>query len=524
MKWRAGLPFQFSLRLRLTLLAAAAAAVLLTIGVLLAHRGLSMSLNDAVTSELRERAEDVAAEIQGGEVTVTVGGRSQVLTGDGRVLAPAWAEPLVTRPEIAAARTEMVVDRPVPGIDGPARVLIRPVDVPSGERQFVVATGSTAAIHRAEKHVKAVVGTAGPVVVLLGAAMAWVLTGAALRPVTRMTRRAATLSLQEPDARLPHPPGSDELAELGRTLNGMLDRIGQTVAHERAFVDHAGHELRSPLAVLRGELELIRLEISNERGSERTVAGIDSAMEETDRLTALTEQLLTLARADAGFLVTPPAPVEVRDAASRALRRLDTPRGLAVALRVRPGVVVNADPVAFEQLLYNLVDNAAGWAKSRLLVRAVGSADAVIVEVADDGPGFHPTVLPRAFDRFSRADPARGRSGGGTGLGLAIVAAIAGASSGSVEAGNGPPLGGACVRVVMPATPRRPATPEPASSPAGAHEAAGMVTSVPATRPSRSVPLRPRPVLLRRSGVSDPEGFTALPRRNDPLEGTGHGD
>lgn len=443
---------RFSLRSRLTFLAASGAAVVLTLGALVLYGGLRSALDEAVTAELRVRAADVAAELGAG-VSPAVGDGlvTQVLTAEGRVLDPPGSAPIVTTEELRAVGAELVVDRPLAGIGTQARLLVRPVRLENGDQALVAVAGSTAPIRRAQQRLAIVLGVVGPAMVLGVAAAAWLLTGAALRPVARMTRRAASLSLREPDTRLPQPSGRDEIAQLGLTLNAMLDRIAETVAHERAFVDDASHELRSPLAVLRSELELARMDLDEGHDPARTQAALDSALEETDRLSSLTERLLVLARADAGRLAGAPEPVAVRDLTRRVVDRVDT-GSLEVALHIED-VSVFADRLAVEQLFTNLVANAAGWARTRIFIGASGGGDTTTtVVVADDGPGFDPAILERAFDRFSRADAARGRTGG-AGLGLAIVAAISDAVGGQAIARNGPPLGGAVVEVRLPSGP-----------------------------------------------------------------------
>ena len=439
---------RFSLRLRLTFLAAAAAAVVLTAGALLLYGGLRSAIDDAVTTELRVRAQDVAANLDLGAPLPAGGGLiTQVLTGDGRVLQPPGADPLPTSSEVRAAGDELVFDRAIAGIGAHARLLLAPIESADAHRTVVAVAGSTAPIRGAQERLVIVLGVAGPAMVVAVAAMAWVLTGAALRPVSRMTRTAQTISLRDPESRLPQPAGSDEIANLASTLNAMLGRIAETMAHERAFVDDASHELRSPLAVLRGELELARLELRDEQDPARTRAVLDSALEETDRLVALTERLLVLARADAGRLVGVSEVVALDDLLRRVVGRIATGH---VEVQANVGdVSAVADPFALEQLLANVIANATTWARSRVGVHAAPEDGVVVMQIADDGPGFDPNILDRVFDRFSRADTTRGRSGG-TGLGLAIVAAIAEALGGTVTARNGAPLGGAVVEIRIP--------------------------------------------------------------------------
>jgi signal transduction histidine kinase len=445
-----GLAARFPLRTRLTGLAAAGAALVLTVGALLLYAGLGAALSDAVTAELRVRAGDVAADPSTVPAISPSGGlMTQVVAADGAVIAPAGEEPLVTAAELERAGDgELVIDRRVETIGSNARTLIHPDEGADGVIQYVVVAGSTTSIARAREWLGLVLGVAGPLMVVAVAVTAWLLTGAALRPVRRMTRRAATISLREPDARLPEMSGRDEIAELSQTLNRMLGRIEATIAHERSFIDDASHELRTPIAVLRAELELARLQLDDDDDPVRTAAALESALEETDRLARLAEQLLVVARADAGRLVERPEPVELLDAARRGASRI---RRDDLAVHVEGAEVsVFSDRLAIDQLLANLLSNAARWAAGRVQVDVRPDDGEALVRVADDGPGFGTDVLPRVFDRFGRGDPSRGRDGGGAGLGLAIVSAVVGAMGGRADVGNGEPLGGAWVEVRLP--------------------------------------------------------------------------
>jgi len=446
-RWRA-LPSRVSLRTRLTVLAVGGAALVLPLGVLGIYTGVSDALDDAVTGELRVRAGDVAAELAAGLPPVLADGDpTQVLDGDGEVLAPPGAPPLVALRQRPAPGEDLVEDRAVPGIEGRSRVLTLGVATADGDR-YVVVAGSTAPIRRAEQRLRVVLGVVGPALVLGIGATAWLLTGAALRPVRRMTRRAATLSFEQPSARLPAPPGRDELAELGQTLNTMLDRIEATVAHERAFVDDASHELRTPIAVLRGELELARLELADGADPASCTAALDSALEEVDRLARLADQLLVLARADAGRLRDCRERVGLMSLTAHVVDRLE--RRDVQLLVSGADAAVCADPDLLEQLLVNLVANAMRHAQALVGVEIEADGDEVVLTVSDDGPGFDADVLDRAFERFSRAGSARSRSGGGAGLGLAIAAAVVEAHDGAIAVRNGDPLGGGCVEVRLP--------------------------------------------------------------------------
>lgn len=442
---------RLSLRAKVTTVAAVAAAAVLTAGALLLYVGLNGTLNAAVTEELRIRADDLTAEAVADAPLVLGGGfPAQIVAADGTVLAPEDEDPLLTPDELERAlQGEVVLDRPVDAVGEDARLLARPLEVGADDGDVVVVAGSTGPVVGARRRLAAVLGIAGPTMILVVAATAWLVSGAALRPVRRMSRRAASLSLQSPDERLPQPPGNDEIAELGQTLNRMLERIATTIAHERTFIDNASHELRSPVAVLRGELELARLELDEEDDIETVRPAIDSALEETDRLSRLTDHLLVLARADARSLADHREPVDLGDLVAGVVDRYRD-REVDVGVEAEPAVVFG-DAVSLEQAVSNLVDNACRWARSRVRV-VVGTTDQrAEVLVADDGPGFAAELGKDALDRFTRADQSRNRHSGGAGLGLSIVDAVARVHDGEVVLGNGAPLGGATVRVLLPA-------------------------------------------------------------------------
>ncbi len=440
------MPFarRLSLRLRLSALVALGATVVLTVSSLVLYRDLSGEISEAITAELEIRLAGLPADIDqppvpGAQHAVV----AQAVDASGRVLAPAGAPLLLTGEELAAARRgRMLVDRAVPALGQRARILARPLDTAAGPVVGVAVT-SIAPLEQARTRLLLILLVAGPALTSAITGTAWLLAGAALRPVRRMADRAATISMTAPGERLPVPPGRDEIAHLGATLNRMLERIELNVAHERAFIDDASHELRSPLAVLRGELELALL-ASEEPDAVRR--GLQSALEETDLLAALSDRLLTLARADAGQLCPRPDTVELLEAARAAAARAPARTGVAVTVEGAP-VSCTCDPGMFGQVLDNLLSNAIRHAGAKVLVQVAPLPGGARIVVADDGPGIPPELLPVAFDRFTRADTSRSR--GGTGLGLAITASLVGALGGQVSAANGPPLGGAVLEVEL---------------------------------------------------------------------------
>jgi signal transduction histidine kinase len=271
---------------------------------------------------------------------------------------------------------------------------------------------------------------------------------AALAPVDRMTREAEAISTLDSEARLSRVPGQDELARLATTLDHMLERLRVAFGRERQFVDDAAHELRTPIAVMRGELELART-----AASDGDTAGLARALRaasvENERLSRLAEDLLLLARQRAGTLVVRRESVDLLDLCFAEARRLSPVLGLDIEVVGEP-VVCPGDADRLRQVLANLLQNARGAGANRARVRCLDTGSRIELAVSDDGPGFPPAVIASVFERFVRADDARGRAAGGAGLGLAIVRAIANAHGGGVSAHNGPPLGGATVMLRLP--------------------------------------------------------------------------
>jgi signal transduction histidine kinase len=475
------------------LLFTAGSVVILILAGGLIYLDLNGELQRTINSSLLDRAHDIEADVRGGRLEIRQEEAfAQILGPEATVVDSSAPAPAVLSPaEVAeATRHDVYHDRRIaraPALGRRARLLAHPVQA-DGQTLVVVVGASLDAVIRGRERLALILALLSPLLGGLLSAGGWLLAGAALRPVRRMSQEADAISLAQAGRRLAQPPGEDEIAQLGRTLNAMLDRIEAAFARERMFLDDASHELRTPIAVLRAELEMALLESGDPAATERSLR---SALEEADRLTHLSEDLLVLARATAGRLPLRRRPVDIRalaeEAASRTTdgsgrrhgdatggRRAAEPEGArrgaeagggkrageAGAGRSAQGVVVEVDgttaqavvdPARLEQVVTNLVSNARRFARRKVRVAIRTDGDDVEVTVADDGPGFPEALLPVAFDRFTRAEAARGHhAGAGAGLGLAIVAAIVRAHGGSISAANGPPLGGAVVVVRLP--------------------------------------------------------------------------
>jgi signal transduction histidine kinase len=268
----------------------------------------------------------------------------------------------------------------------------------------------------------------GPLALLLAVFAGYRLAGAALRPVESMRREAAEISSETSGRRLPVPEARDEVRRLGETLNQMLERLDEGLLRERRFVADAGHELRTPLALLRTELELA---LRRPRSTEELQGAIRSATEEVERLIRLAEALLVLdssggrplqlGELDAG---------ELLDAVARRFAARADAEGRAI--EVEGSAAFRGDRDRLEQALGSLVDNALTHGEGTVRLEAERDGDSIVLRVTDGGRGFPDDFLPHAFERFSRADEAR--TGGGAGLGLAIVDAVARVHDGRASA------------------------------------------------------------------------------------------
>ncbi len=454
------------IRLKLTLVFALVMALVLAGTGLFIYYAIRSDLDHTVDQGLRSRADDVTALIRqtggasglartGGAALVEQGESfTQIVDSRGRIVEstpPFSRRRLLAPAELLRARSAtLLVDRPpLPGLKDPSRLLATPVS--AGGRRLVVVVGSALDDRNdALRSLRRRLLIGGPIALLLASLAGYGIAAAALRPVEAMRRRASLVSAEGRGQRLPVPPAQDELHRLGETLNEMIARLEAAFERERTFVADASHELRTPLAILRTELELA---LRQGRTEAELRESLRSASEEADRLSALAEDLLVIARSDQGELPVRPETVAIDDLFERVTRVL--PAG-APAIRVEDagGLSLSADPLRLEQALRNLADNALRHGGGDVTISARRHGDAVEIHVTDEGPGFPPGFAERAFERFTRADPARGR--GGAGLGLAIVAAVAHAHGGSVHATNRPE-GGADVSLSLPSSEPHPA-------------------------------------------------------------------
>jgi signal transduction histidine kinase len=440
--------------------AASMALVLAALGVFVYFR-FESNLDRSIDQGLRSRADDVRALViqadsglrqAGGTSLAAPGERFAEIIGEGgRVLDATRLLPtraLLSPSEQVRARLAptLLGRRTVAGAAGPSRLLATPVTA-QGQRLIVLVGTSLRQRDASLAEIKKVLLIGGPAALLLASLLGYAVAAGSLRSIESMRRRASRLSVLEPGQRLPVPPSEDELARLARTLNDMLARNDVAFERERAFVADASHELRSPLAILRAELDVALVGDSTPRELRDAVS---SAAEEAERLSALAEDLLLLARADRGTVAITRAAVDAGDCL-RALSARFAHRaaaGATISTSAPAQLEVLADRRRLEQALGNLLENALDHGARSVHLRARPAGDALVeFHVTDDGPGFPPEFLPLAFERFAR--PERSRTGNGAGLGLSIVRAIARAHGGEAHVSN-VPGGGAHVCLTLP--------------------------------------------------------------------------
>ncbi|MGY6499553.1 MAG: ATP-binding protein [Acidimicrobiales bacterium] len=331
--------------------------------------------------------------------------------------------------------TEVPVRESIDTEVGRAEVLVTPLVGESGvSGVFIGAIFPTDEHAEIDQAVLVVAAVSGALAVL-ASILAWGLVGRILRPVGRLTAAARRITDSDASARIP-VEGDDELAELTRTFNQMLDRIEEGSALRRAFLNDVAHELRTPITIVRGHLELLG-DDPDERSD--TIALVT---DELDRMTREVDDLLVLAKSEQPDFVRL-EPVDAGDLAEDLTRRVVTlgDRHWQTDQRPSPGHhVVVVDPERVVQAVTNLATNAVQHTApaNTITVRTAIAGRSLLLEVEDDGPGVDPEVVPHLFDRATRGSGSRRSRREGTGLGLAIVAAIAAAHGGTVDVSSTP--------------------------------------------------------------------------------------
>jgi heavy metal sensor kinase len=449
-----------SIRLRLTLwFGAGLAAILLGFGMmtylLMRHQQL-----ERVDDGLREELSDVLSEVKKGSNRQEMlgwldrrfarheGFDFQVTTKSGeRIFANLrlGARRLPT-PELPAASDMPVYDTFSIPQAGRYRIVTGQAEGPDGILTIQVAR-SLEPVRAEMVELLTALLIAGPLALVCTVAGGYFLARRALSPVDRMTVAANEIDVQKLDRRLEIGNSGDELGRLGQTLNSMLDRLERSFDEMRRFTADASHELRTPLAVIRSEAEVALGKPLSELEKQELLGSI---LEECQRLTWVTDQLLTLCREDAGISQQAREPVDLSQlvrGVTDTMRLLAENKGQQIIVTVDDPVVVHGDPVRLRHVIYNLVDNAIKYspAEGTVSVTVSGRNHTALLIVDDTGIGISDEHLPHVFDRFYRVDKSRNRAEGGAGLGLSIVQCIVSAHGGTVAISRLPKLGTRCV-------------------------------------------------------------------------------
>jgi signal transduction histidine kinase len=428
-------------RVRTTLAATAVVAVTLVAAAVVLLLALRASLVRGLETSAELRAADIATLLDGGDLEP--GGPIPEPSGEEEAAVAQVLDPgghvFATSNEIRG-RTVAISDlRPGPGL-----LLTQVVENPpfDDDDDFVMAARQAATgegtytiyVAASMEDVNELLGAMRtalvvgvPVVLVLVGLTSWLVVGRALRPVESLRSEVAEISASDAGRRVAEPEVDDEIGRLARTMNGMLDRLESASARQRRFVADASHELQSPLASARAQLE-VGLAQAGETDWPGTATDV---LEEHERMGRLVRDLLFLAHADEGGPAAPRGPVDLDDIVLSEVARLRSRERVAFDIsRVSAGRVRgNHDELT--RTVRNLLENAERHAAGSVWVELRGGSEVELV-VADDGPGIPPGDRERIFERFTRLDDARAREGGGTGLGLAIAKEVVEAHGGSI--------------------------------------------------------------------------------------------
>jgi signal transduction histidine kinase len=416
----------------LAALSVVAVLVGVSTGLVAIHRRqLTMSLDLALT----QRAEDLTSLLATSDLeTVELAatrqeGFAQVVTLDGELIASSpnvRGGPLeiayeAGRPDAISTVSGLAID------DDVFRVLSRTVSTAGGA--VVLQVGTT--LDDVSESTEALVGTlllAIPLAVVLLAGVVWWLVGRTLKPVESIRSEVAEIGATDLHRRVPLPDAKDEIGRLAETMNVMLERLERSVERQQRFVGDASHELRSPLARLRTEIEVDLATLG-----EADAARLESLRDEVVALQRLVEDLLVLARLDADPLPVRTQPIDLDDLVLKVGRRVKAEGRIAVDMSGVSGAHVAGDPHQLERAITNLSDNAERHASHEVTFTLKEDGGRAVLTIGDDGPGIPEEHMGRIFERFVRVDAARSQSTGGSGLGLAITREIIERHGGTVD-------------------------------------------------------------------------------------------
>jgi len=429
-----------SLRARLMAVGVTGVALALALGSFALYAVLTVTVNRAVDDDAFASARAVAAMADNNAVPdpLPVSGAQvvQIVDGSGAVVSASLSAdrltPLLRSSELAKALAGERISVPGAraGLAGTLRAIAVPAGTAAASLSIIVAV-PVSDIEQSQRVLRNTLLVTYPPLVVIMALIAWRVIGWTLRPVETLRSGAARISGSDQDERLAVPESADEIRALALTLNDMLDRLAAARGRQRAFVADSAHELRSPLASMR-----IQLEVAQHLGEGGELAA--DLLADVARLSALVEDLLLLARA--GSDARPPSMREFLDVRALLVATASRYAGARVPVSVSAGPVVfaSANSEELRRVLANLVDNAVRHAASSVALAVRAEGGHAVLTVVDDGPGIPAGERERVFERFARLDDARDRDAGGTGLGLAIVRELLRRSDGSISLQDNP--------------------------------------------------------------------------------------
>ena len=444
-----------TVRARSTIVATAIVGIALAVMSVTAVTLQRIALIDTIDSGLITRADDIAGLLISGSVParIAVAGDDdalvQVIDANGTVVAA--SENIDGEGPIATVTGEavgqVVTTRSLPTGDGSLRLVSRGVETDHG-KFTIYAAASLEQVTEAVAVLSATLFVGVPLLAALVGVTVWILIGRSLRSVEEIRSQVSSIGDRELDRRVPVPDTDDEIANLATTMNEMLERLQDSSNQQRRFVADASHELRSPLATIRSELEVYQMHPVSE-GWPRVA---DTVLQEALRMQRLIDDLLLLAKSDAVGLSVPGIAVDLDDLVFDQVERLKSLTAITFDTRKVSGAQIVGDRAALERLVRNLIENAARYAITIIDITLSENDQRATLIIEDDGSGIAEGDRVRVFDRFTRLDEARDRDHGGTGLGLAIVAEIVERHGGTVEVDQSS-AGGALFRVDLPRNP-----------------------------------------------------------------------
>jgi signal transduction histidine kinase len=413
------------------------------------------SLEEGVESASQSQLSDVAGLVRLGQIPAQLpAGRddtfTQVIGPDGRILATTAT--LLTDSPIShvVPQQEGAVIQTIPTLsdrdptsegdsEGPYLLFghryLEPASATHPAQEVTVyVAGSLRPVVEATDTVAVALAGGLPALLLLVGGLVWTFSGRALRPVEAIRAEVADITGHGLHRRVPEPGTADEVARLARTMNEMLDRLEASAHAQNRFVGDASHELRSPLAVLQATLELAR----EHPGQAWPVA---DALEETERLRRLVDDLLAIARLEHSPAGVRSTTVDLDEIVFREVRQLQPATPVRIDTHAVSGGRVYGDPDQLTRVVRNLLDNARRHATTTITIELTGVDDGVTLVVGDDGPGIRRSDRERIFERFTRLDEARDQSHGGSGLGLAITKEIIINHKGTIDVEDSHPAG-----------------------------------------------------------------------------------